>query len=466
MIRSATKYMRLKTDLQLACSRLKMLQAKKMELSEKMKKEISGHLAKGKFVMAKIKAQNIIKYEAAVEAMEIVEMFCEQLLAKYGLFEQMKELDSDLEECVSSLIWVSPYLQPEVPELKSIFKQLTAKYGSYYTKTALKNEQETVNPELMERIKVVTPSEKKVQKYLRNIAERYDVPEDRKNKMEEYCSSFNSSNITKTNHKHKATNTINLSSSSNYPVASKEFGNLETFEGYGTVTPNKSITCKKAFSDLKVKKNRRPSARWTHNFFREKDLSEMTEGNKKELSKKAQTISNEEIMEDININDNTQSLNPFISENKNSYHSVWGEDRVFENSKNPFNKKHKNNSEYCGKNAFPVTELSSDDETGSEVSPMKKKKNSSGKKTKKTNETLILNDKVSNSMENDSSNNSDFDEPPPYDAVVPVSTPKSFRNEHLYGIKIDVELECFPQYPILPTCPALDDVIENNNDLE
>lgn len=57
-----------------------------------------------------------------VEAMEIVEMFCDLLLARFGLLTQMKELDSGIAEQVSSLIWVAPRLQSDVEELKGKFR--------------------------------------------------------------------------------------------------------------------------------------------------------------------------------------------------------------------------------------------------------------------------------------------------------------------------------------------------------
>lgn len=50
--------------------------------------------------------------------MEIVEMFCDLLLARFGLLTQMKELDAGIAEQVSSLIWVAPRLQSDVQELK------------------------------------------------------------------------------------------------------------------------------------------------------------------------------------------------------------------------------------------------------------------------------------------------------------------------------------------------------------
>lgn len=42
-------------------------------------------------------------------------MFCDLVLARYGLITQMKELDDGIAEAVASLIWVSPRLQSDVP---------------------------------------------------------------------------------------------------------------------------------------------------------------------------------------------------------------------------------------------------------------------------------------------------------------------------------------------------------------
>lgn len=49
-----------------------------------------------------------------VEAMEIVEMYCDLILARFGLVTQMKELDEGLAEAISSLIWVAPRMHTDV----------------------------------------------------------------------------------------------------------------------------------------------------------------------------------------------------------------------------------------------------------------------------------------------------------------------------------------------------------------
>lgn len=50
--------------------------------------------------------------------MEIVEMYCDLILARFGLVDQMKELDDGIAEAVSSIVWVAPRLQSDVQELK------------------------------------------------------------------------------------------------------------------------------------------------------------------------------------------------------------------------------------------------------------------------------------------------------------------------------------------------------------
>jgi vacuolar protein sorting-associated protein IST1 len=52
--------------------------------------------------------------------MEIVEMFCDLILARFGLVTQLKELDDGISEAVSSIIWVAPRLQADCAELKII----------------------------------------------------------------------------------------------------------------------------------------------------------------------------------------------------------------------------------------------------------------------------------------------------------------------------------------------------------
>lgn len=56
---------------------------------------------------------NAFREDYLVEAMEVVEMYCDLLLARFGLVSQMKDLDEGIAEAVSSIIWVAPRLQTD-----------------------------------------------------------------------------------------------------------------------------------------------------------------------------------------------------------------------------------------------------------------------------------------------------------------------------------------------------------------
>lgn len=45
-------------------------------------------------------------------------MYCDLILARFGLVTQMKELDEGLAEAISSLIWVAPRMHTDVQVIK------------------------------------------------------------------------------------------------------------------------------------------------------------------------------------------------------------------------------------------------------------------------------------------------------------------------------------------------------------
>ncbi|KAF4520451.1 hypothetical protein B566_EDAN004023 [Ephemera danica] len=175
MFSSGCNYAKLKTHLRLAINRLKLLEKKKTELAQKARKEIADYIAAGKYERAKIRVEQIIREDYLVEAMEIVEMYCDLLLARYGLIQQMKTLDEGLAEAISSLMWVAPRLQTDVAELKVIAEQLTAKYGKPYFQACREEGVATISEKLKHKLSVQAPPKLLVEKYLIEIAKNYNV---------------------------------------------------------------------------------------------------------------------------------------------------------------------------------------------------------------------------------------------------------------------------------------------------
>jgi len=175
MFSSGPNYNKLKTNLRLAINRLKLLEKKKTEMALKSRKEIADYIGGGKTERAKIRVEHIIREDYMVEAMEVLEMYCDLLLARFGLIQQMKALDDGLAEAISSLIWVAPRLQSDVQELKLVSDQLSAKYGKPYAQACLENSVGTVSAKLMHKLSVQAPPKITVEKYLIEIAKYYNV---------------------------------------------------------------------------------------------------------------------------------------------------------------------------------------------------------------------------------------------------------------------------------------------------
>ncbi|KAI3417260.1 hypothetical protein GPALN_014391 [Globodera pallida] len=97
-----TQYSKLKTNLRMASNRLKLLQKKKTEQAVKGRCEIADFLSSDKEDRAHFRVETIIRDDFLVEAYELLEMYCELLLARFGVIQQMKDLDDGIAEAVSS----------------------------------------------------------------------------------------------------------------------------------------------------------------------------------------------------------------------------------------------------------------------------------------------------------------------------------------------------------------------------
>ncbi|KAF7279447.1 increased sodium tolerance 1-like protein isoform X2 [Rhynchophorus ferrugineus] len=176
MFSSGPNYTKLKTNLRLAITRLKLLEKKKSELTEKSRREIAEYITAGKFERAKIRVEYIIREDYYVEALEVVEMYCDLLLARFGLIQNMKEMDEGIAEAVSSIIWVAPRIQSDIQEIKVIADLLTSKYGPSYAEACRIESIETISPKLKHKLSIQSPPKLLVEKYVIEIAKCFSIP--------------------------------------------------------------------------------------------------------------------------------------------------------------------------------------------------------------------------------------------------------------------------------------------------
>ncbi|XP_011682268.2 IST1 homolog isoform X3 [Strongylocentrotus purpuratus] len=167
---------KLKTNLKLTINRLKLLEKKKTEQAQKARREVADYLSNGKDDRARIRVEHIIREDYLVEAMELVELYCDLLLARFGLIKTMKTVDEGLQESIASVIWVAPRMSTDVLELKVIAEQFRGKYGKEFFEICVADRENWVNLRLKHKLSVKAPAASLVENYLIEIARSHNVP--------------------------------------------------------------------------------------------------------------------------------------------------------------------------------------------------------------------------------------------------------------------------------------------------
>ena len=164
---------KIKVQLKLSISRLRMVQQKDEALAKQQRRSMAQLLEQGKEESARIRVENIIRSDMNTELLEILELYCELLIARAGLLEA-KECDPGLEEAVKSIIFAAPKVEG-VKELSLVRALLAEKYGKEFTLQAVENRDEKVAKRVSDRLKVEPPGKELVEAYLSTIAEAYNV---------------------------------------------------------------------------------------------------------------------------------------------------------------------------------------------------------------------------------------------------------------------------------------------------
>jgi hypothetical protein len=117
--------------------------------------------------------EHVIREDFNVEALEILELYCELLLARFGLVESMKHCDAAISEAVNTIIYAAP--RTDIVELSLARDQLMTKYGKEFSLAAMENVNDQVNTRIVQKLKIQTPDPMLVNQYLSEIARAYNV---------------------------------------------------------------------------------------------------------------------------------------------------------------------------------------------------------------------------------------------------------------------------------------------------
>ncbi|CAL1411925.1 unnamed protein product [Linum trigynum] len=164
-----------KTCLTLALSRMKLLQNKRELNLKQMRKEIAQFLLAGQEAIARIRVEHVIREQNIWAAFEILELFCEFVLARIPIIDAQKECPAEVREAVASIIFASPRCS-EVPDLLQIKNLFTAKYGKEFVMAASELRPDSgVNRAIIEKLSIGTPSPEERLKVLKEIAKEYHL---------------------------------------------------------------------------------------------------------------------------------------------------------------------------------------------------------------------------------------------------------------------------------------------------
>lgn len=149
-----------------------MVQQKDEAVSKQQRRAMAQLLESGKIESAKIRVENIIRSDITTELHEILELYCELLLARTGLLES-PVCDPGLEEAVKSLIYAAP--RTDIKELQTVRALLVDKFGKEFALQAVENTDGKVAEKVLRKLAVTPPSTELVNGYLEEIARTYQV---------------------------------------------------------------------------------------------------------------------------------------------------------------------------------------------------------------------------------------------------------------------------------------------------
>ena len=160
-----------------------MTQQKDQALAKQQRRAMAVLIEQGKLESARIRVENIITSDISTELLEILELYCELLLARINLLDPptsspslrpsspSNAVDPGLEEAVRSLIYAAP--RTEIKELQAVRALLVDKVGKEFALSAI--EGEGVAERVLNKLKVEPPKPELVDAYLREIARTYAV---------------------------------------------------------------------------------------------------------------------------------------------------------------------------------------------------------------------------------------------------------------------------------------------------
>ena len=147
----------LKSNLQMAVSRLSLMRNKRINQISVAKEEIAGLLDKDNEEMAMIKVESVINHENFITSTEVLSMYCAQLIERTLQISDGSACPQDIRPAVETIIWASERL--DCQELVEVKTQISLKFGEDFCRNAIDNRDGLVNSVVRDKLINVVPDE-------------------------------------------------------------------------------------------------------------------------------------------------------------------------------------------------------------------------------------------------------------------------------------------------------------------
>ncbi|KAF5453838.1 hypothetical protein F2P56_023556 [Juglans regia] len=164
-----------KTAAKMAVARIKLLRNKRQVVVKQMRRDIALLLQSGQDATARIRVEHVIREQNVLAANEVIELFCELVVARLTIIAKQRQCPADLKEGIASLIFAAPRCS-EIPELMAIRNIFEKKYGKDFVSAATDLRPDGgVNRMLIDKLSVRTPTGEAKLKVMKEIAKEYQI---------------------------------------------------------------------------------------------------------------------------------------------------------------------------------------------------------------------------------------------------------------------------------------------------
>nr|TKW16299.1 hypothetical protein SEVIR_5G291700v2 [Setaria viridis] len=164
-----------KTSLRMAVARIKLLRNRKEVQVRQMRREVAQLLEANQDMTARIRVEHVIREEKFMQAYDLIEVYCELIVARLSIIDSQKACPIDLKEAIASVIFASMRCS-DVTELADVRKHFTSKYGKEFAAAALEVRPDSgVNRLVIEKLSAGAPDVQTKIKTLTSIAEEHNI---------------------------------------------------------------------------------------------------------------------------------------------------------------------------------------------------------------------------------------------------------------------------------------------------